>query len=78
MLLCQVYKPIPNCWRNANHWYKNAKRSGHRVGTRPVPLTILQSTAGYFGHVSYVETVYKSSSIKISYYIYSRARAYGI
>lgn len=73
----KVHKPIPNGWGNAKYWYTNAKRSDYRVGTKPAPRAILQSTAGYYGHVAYVETVYRNGSIKISEYNYSRAHAYG-
>lgn len=72
-----VGKPVPNSWGNAKNWYYKAKNSGYRVGRMPVKRAVMQSTVGTYGHVAYVETVYKNGSIKVSEYNYNRPLAYG-
>lgn len=73
----QLGKPISNRWRNAKNWYYNAQRSGYRTGHTPKRYAVMQSTAGYYGHVAVVERVYSNGSIKVSEYNYNRPNAYG-
>ena len=73
----QLGKPVSNRWGNAKNWYYNAKRSGYRTGHTPKRYAVMQSTAGYYGHVAVVERVYSNCSIKVSEYNYNRPNAYG-
>lgn len=73
----QLGKPVSNRWGNAKNWYYNAKRSGYRTGHTPKRYAVMQSTAGYYGHVAVVERVYSNGSIKVSEYNYNRPSAYG-
>ena len=73
----QLGKPVSNRWGNAKNWYYNAQRSGYRTGHTPKRYAVIQSTAGYYGHVAVVERVYSNGSIKVSEYNYNRPNAYG-
>ena len=73
----QVGNPVSNRWGNAKTWYKNAKRSGYATGHKPRRYVVMQSTAGYYGHVAIVERVNRNGSIVISEYNYNRPLAYG-
>lgn len=72
----KVKRYLPNTWGNAKHWYHHAKRSGYRVGRKPAVGAIMQSTAGSYGHVAYVDRVYKNGSIKVSEYNFARPNGY--
>lgn len=48
---------ISNSWGNANTWYANAKYQGWNVGSTPKKGAVATSTAGWGGHVAYVEGV---------------------
>lgn len=48
---------INNMWGNANSWYANAKAQGWNVGSTPKKGAIATTTAGWAGHVAYVEKV---------------------
>lgn len=48
---------IPGGWGNARNWYYAAERAGWRVGTVPTAGAIAWTSAGYFGHVAYVQQV---------------------
>lgn len=48
---------ISNSLGNANTWYINAKLSGWNVGSKPKKGAVAVSTAGWWGHVAYVEGV---------------------
>jgi N-acetylmuramoyl-L-alanine amidase len=50
-------RSVPSGWGNANTWYYAAQSSGFRVGSTPVPGAIAWTSAGYYGHVAYVEQV---------------------
>lgn len=73
----QLGKPVSNRWGNARNWYYNARRSGYSTGHKPKKYAVMQSTAGYYGHVAIVEKVYNSGSIKISEYNYNVPLGYG-
>jgi surface antigen len=53
----QTGKPIPNSWGNANTWGFNAQAAGYAVDHAPSVGAVMQTTAGVFGHVAYVESV---------------------
>ncbi|MBI1857323.1 LysM peptidoglycan-binding domain-containing protein [Candidatus Saccharibacteria bacterium] len=48
---------VPSNWGNANTWDNVARISGWTVSTAPVQGAILQTDAGYAGHVGVVEAV---------------------
>lgn len=73
----QAKKYIHTNWGNAKYWASAAKRSGYKVGRKPVRGAIMQSTVGYYGHVAYVEHVYSNGSVKVSEYNYNRPLRYG-
>jgi surface antigen len=50
-------RPIPNTWGNANTWASNAGNLGYGLDHVPSIGAIMQTTAGEFGHVAYVESV---------------------
>lgn len=50
-------RSVPAYWGDARNWYYNAQASGFSVGSVPVPGAIAWTGAGYYGHVSYVESV---------------------
>ncbi|GGI40879.1 CHAP domain-containing protein [Mammaliicoccus stepanovicii] len=58
--------PISGSWGNANQWASNAAADGHSVDNTPKKGSILQSSAGAFGHVAYVENVNSDGSIEVS------------
>jgi surface antigen len=53
----QSGKPIPNNWGNANTWAVNAQLARYTVDHSPAVGAIMQTTAGDFGHVAFVESV---------------------
>ena len=71
--LANLFQIVGKC----KNWYYNAKRSGYRTGHTPKRYAVMQSTAGYYGHVAVVERVYSNGSIKVSEYNYNRPSAYG-
>ena len=46
-----------NSWGNANTWYSRAQAQGWNVGLKAKKGAIATSTAGWLGHVAYVEKV---------------------
>ena len=48
---------IPANWGNANTWYARARNAGFSEGLIPRPGAIAWTSAGYYGHVAYVESV---------------------
>ena len=62
----QTGKPIPNDWGNANTWAVNARLAGYQVDHTPAVGTVMQTTAGPFGHVAFVESVGVDGSWTIS------------
>ena len=57
---------IGSTWGNANNWASAAAASGYTVNNSPASGSILQSTAGGYGHVAYVENVNSDGSINVS------------
>lgn len=57
---------IGNTWGNANNWANAAAQSGYTVNNNPAAGAILQSTAGGYGHVAYVDKVNSDGSIQVS------------
>ena len=57
---------IGNTWGNANNWANAAAQSGYTVNNNPSAGAILQSTAGGYGHVAYVDKVNSDGSIQVS------------
>jgi surface antigen len=57
LLRQQAGHPIPNSWGNANTWAIRAQAAGYTVDNSPVAGAIMQTTAGQYGHVAYVESV---------------------
>ena len=53
----QAKDPIPNTWGNANTWASRAKADGYVVDNNPTQNAIMQTTAGFEGHVAYVTAV---------------------
>jgi hypothetical protein len=50
-------RAVPNHWGNAKYWLSRARAAGYATGAIPVPGAIAQTTAGWAGHVAYVEAV---------------------
>ncbi|GGI41137.1 LysM peptidoglycan-binding domain-containing protein [Mammaliicoccus stepanovicii] len=61
-----IGKPISTYWWNANNWASAAIKDGYTVNHSPSVGSILQSTAGYYGHVSFVERINSDGSIQVS------------
>lgn len=74
---CSTWQTCFKSLGKCKNWYYNAKRSGYRTGHTPKRYAVMQSTAGYYGHVAVVERVYSNGSIKVSEYNYNRPSAYG-
>lgn len=48
---------VPSNWGNANSWLYNARAAGYSTGSAPAVGAIAWEGTGYYGHVSYVESV---------------------
>ncbi|GGI40883.1 CHAP domain-containing protein [Mammaliicoccus stepanovicii] len=57
---------LGNTWGNANNWANAAAQSGYTVNNSPKSGAILQSTAGGYGHVAYVDKVNSDGSVQVS------------
>lgn len=57
---------IGSTWGNANNWASAAAAAGYSVNHIPKAGAIMQTTAGPFGHVAYVESVNANGSITVS------------
>lgn len=57
---------IGSTWGNANNWASVAAASGYTVNNSPSQGSILQTSAGAYGHVAYVESVNSDGSITVS------------
>lgn len=53
-------------WGNANNWASAAAASGRTVNNTPSAGAIMQSSAGAYGHVAYVEGVNGDGSVRVS------------
>lgn len=62
---------IGSTWGNANNWATAAQSSGYTVNHTPEKGSILQSSAGAYGHVAYVESVGSDGSVTVSEMNYS-------
>lgn len=51
---------------NANAWARNAAAAGYLVNRTPSAGSIIQTTAGWYGHVGYVEAVNSDGSIVVT------------
>ena len=59
-------RDLPGNMGNANMWATNARRAGFPVKRTPKAGTIFQTSAGYYGHVGYVESVNGDGTITVS------------
>lgn len=57
---------LGSTWGNANNWASAAAQSGYTVNNKPASGSVLQSTAGGYGHVAYVDKVNSDGSIQVS------------
>ena len=57
---------LPNLLGNANAWARNAAAYGYVVDNTPSAGAVIQTTAGWYGHVGYVEAVNPDGSIIMS------------
>ncbi|GEP82507.1 CHAP domain-containing protein [Staphylococcus kloosii] len=57
---------IGSTWGDARNWASAAASSGYTVNNTPKAGSILQSSAGAYGHVAYVESVGSNGSVKVS------------
>lgn len=57
---------LPGQLGNANAWAYNAARLGYPVNNTPSAGAVIQTTAGWYGHVGYVESVNPDGSIVVS------------
>ncbi|PNZ66055.1 CHAP domain-containing protein [Staphylococcus croceilyticus] len=57
---------IGSTWGNANNWASAASAAGYTVNNSPSAGAIMQSTAGAYGHVAYVESVGNDGSVTVS------------
>ena len=55
-------------WGNANTWHTSAESLGFKVNHTPKAGTVAVSTAGYWGHVMWVEGVNSDGTINLSEY----------
>lgn len=62
---------ISTTWGNANNWASAAQADGYTVNHTPEKGAILQSSAGSYGHVAYVESVSSDGSVTVSEMNYS-------
>lgn len=57
---------LPDGLGDARYWATNAARLGYRVDQTPSAGAIFQTSAGWYGHVGYVESVNSDGSIIIT------------
>ncbi|HTE22125.1 MAG TPA: CHAP domain-containing protein [Candidatus Limnocylindria bacterium] len=58
--------PIPNTWGDAHTWDDRSKTDGYLVDHLPAVGAIMESDAGIWGHVAYVEKVNPDGSWEVS------------
>lgn len=75
----KIKRYLPSHFTHAKNWLNEAKKAGFSTGKKPVVGSILQTRhgGGGYGHVAYVEKVYKNGSILISEYNYNIRLGYG-
>ncbi|UXR69444.1 MULTISPECIES: CHAP domain-containing protein [unclassified Staphylococcus] len=57
---------VGSLWGNANNWANAARSAGYTVNNTPAVGAIMQTTAGGYGHVAYVENVGSNGSVTVS------------
>ncbi len=57
---------IPASFGNANTWAARARAAGYLVDRNPAPGAVFQTSAGWYGHVGYVESVNSDGSIVVT------------
>ncbi|KIX91840.1 hypothetical protein TP70_00750 [Staphylococcus microti] len=57
---------VGSLWGNANNWANAARSAGYTVNNTPAVGAIMQTTAGGYGHVAYVENVASNGSVTVS------------
>ncbi|MCS4487082.1 CHAP domain-containing protein [Staphylococcus americanisciuri] len=57
---------VGSLWGNANNWANAARSAGYTVNNTPAAGAIMQTTAGGYGHVAYVENVAANGSVTVS------------
>ncbi|KKI56318.1 CHAP domain-containing protein [Staphylococcus pasteuri] len=57
---------IGSTWGDARNWASAAQQAGYTVNNTPKAGSILQSSAGGYGHVAYVENVSSDGSVTVS------------
>ena len=57
---------LPNQLGNANAWARSAAALGYRVDNVPSAGAVIQTSAGWYGHVGYVESVNPDGSIVVT------------
>ncbi len=62
----QIGHQIPNTWGNANTWAERAALDGYQVDHNPAVNSIMQTSAGFYGHVAFVEAVDEQGNWTIS------------
>lgn len=62
----QAGLPISTYWSDAKYWAGNAAQDGYLVNHVATVGSIMQTTAGFYGHVAYVERVNADGSIVVS------------
>lgn len=64
---------FPRYWGNANMWPGSARASGYETGSTPRANSVGVISAGFYGHVVWVEAVNGDGTIDISQYNYFNA-----
>lgn len=67
----EIGKGISTYWWNANNWDTASAADGYTVDHKATVGSILQSDAGYYGHVAFVESKNSDGSITVSEMNYS-------
>ncbi|WP_323703682.1 CHAP domain-containing protein [Mammaliicoccus sp. Dog046] len=62
----QDARTISTFWGDAKHWAGQASAAGFKVDNKPEKGAILQTVAGAYGHVAYVENVNSDGSLLVS------------
>lgn len=65
-------------WGNGSDWGNSARASGYVVNSTPAAHTVAYSTAGYYGHVMWVESVNSNGTINLTEYNNSSSSASGL
>ena len=69
----QAGSAISTYWGDAKYWAGAAQADGFRVDSTPAVGSIMQSTTGQYGHVSYVESINSDGSLLVSETNYNTA-----